>query len=83
MTKLTQEQKEDLAELLDSPAWGAVLALCQIAIENHESRVLTADMTSSDRELILRKARLEGAREMQKSIYNVRDSIGSTKRKER
>lgn len=83
MTKLNQDQKEELAELLDSPAWEAVLALCQISVENHENRVLTCDMTANDRELVLRKARLEGARDMQRSIHNVREAIGMTKKRER
>lgn len=81
MIKLTQDQREDLAELLDSPAWDAVLALCQMSIDNHESRVLTADLKVSDREIVLLKARLEGARDMQRSIHNAKSLIGIKKEK--
>ncbi len=80
MTKLTQDQKDNLAELLDSPTWDAVLVLCQISIDNHESRVLTADLKTADREIVLLKARLEGARDMQRSIFNARSLVGSPRK---
>lgn len=82
MTKLTQDQKENLAELIGEPAWQAVLSLCQIAIENCESRVLTCDTTTTDRDLIRKKFQLEGAIDVQRALMNVRKHIGAAKKQE-
>lgn len=80
MKKLTQDQKENLADLLQSPAWEAVLVLCEMCVENLESQVLTADVTKSDRDLVIRKAKLDGARDLQKFIFNARNQVGHQKK---
>lgn len=83
MTKLNLEQRESLADMMDSPAWDALLTYVQMSVENHETRLLTCDMSVNDRELILRKARLEGAMDVQRSIMSMKRNIGSSKKKER
>ena len=81
MTKLTQEQRDDLADMMDTPAWSAVITLCQMGVEAHQNRVYTSDITKSDREIVLAKARLEGAQEIQRLIFNAREHAGMKKRK--
>lgn len=83
MTKLTIEQREELADMLDSGNWETVLMLCKISLEHHESRLKTCDISKNDRDLVLAKARHEGAEDMYKLLANVREHIGGAKRKEK
>ncbi len=81
MTKLTLEQREALADIVDSGNWEAVMALCQIAVEHHESRLRTADIDKGDRPLVLLKARLEGAQDTQRLLAKVREHVNGVKTK--
>lgn len=80
MTKLTQEEKELLYDLTQTPTWQAVLSACQIQIEYHENRLTTCDISKSDRDLVILKAKLDGARDVQKGLYNIKEMIGITRR---
>lgn len=82
MTKLTMEQREALADIYENGNWEAVMAICQISVEHHENRLKTADINKGDRELLLCKARLEGAQDMQKLMANVREHINGVKKKQ-
>ncbi len=81
MTKLTTEQKEQLADMVDSGEWDTVMALCGIAVGNHQSRLLTTDISKGDRDLLMNKAKLEGALDVQRLMDNVREYIGVIKKK--
>jgi hypothetical protein len=81
MTKLTQEQKEQIDDLIQTDTWQSVLAACQIQVEAHESRLLTCDVSKSDRDIVLLKAKLDGARDVQRGLYNIWDMLGITKKR--
>ncbi len=80
MTKLSMEQRESLADIHESGNWGAVMALVEISIEHHKNRVCTADIGKSDRDLLLCKAKLEGAEDMKRLLANVREHINGVKK---
>ena len=80
MTKLTLEQREQLADMYDSGEWDAVMALCGLCIEHHESRLLCTDVSKADRDLVLNKARLEGATSVQRFLNNIQEHIASVKK---
>lgn len=80
MTKLTIEQREALADIHESGNWEAVLALCQISLEHHQTRLMTADISKNDRDLVILKARLEGAQDMQRLLSNIREHINGVKK---
>ncbi len=79
MTKLTQEQKEELADLAGSEAWHALLALVNIGIEKQQSRLLSADVSKTGREIVLANAKLEGAKDLQTLLLNINEHVGSKK----
>ena len=81
MTKLTIEQRETLADIVDAGNWEAVMTLCQISLEHHEVRLRTADIAKSDRELLLAKARYEGALDMHRILSNVREHVSGARKK--
>ncbi len=83
MTKLTQEQKDELSDLIGSSTWEAVLTLCKMSVENHEIRMRTIDIAKSDRDLVLAKARLEGALDMQRTFHSVREYVGGAKKEKK
>ncbi len=80
MTKLTIEQREQLADMLDSGEWDTVMALCNIAVENHQNRLLCTDISKNDRDLLMNKAKLEGAQDVHRLLDNVREHIGGIKK---
>lgn len=80
MTKLSIEQREALADIHESGNWEAVMALCQVSLEHQQNRLLTADISKTDRELVLLKARLEGAQDMQRLLSNIREHINGVKK---
>ncbi len=80
MTKLSMEQREALSEIHESGSWAAVMALAEISIEHHKNRVYTADIAKGDRELLLAKARLEGAQDMLQLLARVREHINGVKK---
>ena len=63
MTKLTQEDKDALRDLLGTPAWLATLKLADIACEKQEQSLLSTD-TSNSKGLVIRKAKVDAAYEM-------------------
>lgn len=81
MMKLTIEQREALADIHESGNWEAVMALCEVSIEHHKNRIHTTDISKTDRELLLCKARLEGAEDMKRLLANVREHINGVKKK--
>lgn len=81
MKKLSIEQREQLADMVDSGEWDTVMALCGIAIENHQSRLLSTDISKNDRDIVLNKAKLEGALDVQRLMDNVREYVGITKKR--
>ncbi len=81
MKKLSIEQKEQLADMLDSGEWDTVMALCSIAVENHESILLCTDISKGDRDIMLNKARLEGATAVHRLMENVQAAIGGVKKR--
>lgn len=81
MTKLTLEQREQLSDMYESGEWNTVLALCQVAVERYQSLLITCDISKGDRDLLLNKARLEGAQDVKRLLDNVREHIGGAKRK--
>ncbi len=83
MTKLSIEQKEKLADMVDSGEWDTVMVLCGIAVENHENRLLCTDISKHDRDLLVNKAKLEGAQDVRRLMDNVREYIGHSVKKKK
>lgn len=75
MTKLTQEQKEELLELSQTPTWDALLSVCKIVVENHEKSILTYDLNRGDRELALMRAKLDGIKSLQSVLANIKLNV--------
>lgn len=79
--KLSQEDKENIYDTIATPGWEAILKTCEMLVANHASRVLSCDLKESDREMMLRKARYEGAQELTRSLMNIREVVGSKEKK--
>jgi predicted kinase len=66
MSKLTQDEREALAELLHSDGFPALLKELDALVADMERRVVAYNMDppGADRELVLAKCRAEGARRL-------------------
>lgn len=81
MMKLSIEQREQLADMVDSGEWDTVMALCGLAVENHQNRLLCTDISKGDRDLLINRAKLEGANDVRRLMENVREYIGGAGKK--
>lgn len=61
MIKLTQEEKELIQGMMSSDEWKVIEKLCDMAVEEQQVEVLTTSINDGSREIVIRKARLEGA----------------------
>lgn len=78
--KLSIEQREALADIVEAGNWDAVMALAEISVDHHKNRVCTADISKTDREILLAKARLEGALDMHSMLSRVREHVNGAKK---
>ncbi len=64
--KIAGEHKEKLQEIVEAGQWPAVLAVVNLAVLKHEEQLRSCKIDTNSRDLLLRKARLEG-------VYNVKN----------
>lgn len=73
--KLTQEEREDLHDLLQHPGYPALVKVLEVAVTELENQVLTYNLESGEgQKLLLTKARAEGAK---KALVNAKAQIAS------
>lgn len=68
MNKLTLEEREFVGDMMTSLAWPALLKLIENLVENQSSKVLTYNLDSGKDNLVIEKARFEGAQRLQVAI---------------
>jgi hypothetical protein len=72
MKGLTSEQEELLRDAMESETWNAFLALCEVALQNPTKGVLEYDLNQGSRQLVILKARLEGARSLVAALHSAK-----------
>jgi hypothetical protein len=76
MQKLSQEEKEDILDILSSEGVKALLRLIQLESESISQEVLKYDLGSGDeRELVRRKCRAEGAAKLERAVLATLSSL--------
>jgi hypothetical protein len=80
---LNQEQREEIASLVDSANWESLKLLIAMLLEGHERRVLTYPLKQGADGLLHEKARAEGAAELARSIQLEVEKIAASERKAR
>lgn len=61
---LSQDGRDQILELMDMPGWQLILEQLEACVEVRERDVLSLDLSNSNsNELVIRKARAEGARQ--------------------
>lgn len=69
---LTQEEFEQVEELIHSSLWAPLLKLTEQFVEEAESDVIRCVLTRGESELIYAKCRAEGARKLLDKIKEVK-----------
>ena len=72
--KLSMEESDTLTDLMDSVYWPVIEKVLSLGVQVQQERVLSADISHGSREIILARARAEGAQTL--ASY-----FGSLKRK--
>jgi hypothetical protein len=80
MMELNEEDKENLREMLDNGTWESIEKVCAIALRNLEVQFLTAPLDKGEREVFLRAARYDGAKEVTRVIADVQTKIRRAKK---
>jgi hypothetical protein len=83
MTLFNLDQREEIADLLESPTWITLMGYVDHCVKNLETRVLTCDVEGSDRAFILRASELKGAREMRKMLTKINEHVNFTEKEKR
>ncbi len=68
MKKLTQDEKEQLQELLLSDGWNALLRALDLLVEDKEEKVVKFHLDGGVERLVQLKLRAEGARELRSDV---------------
>lgn len=77
MTKLTQEDKEIIDGMALSDEWKSVMKFVDRMVENMKVNVHTCNIDNGSREIVLRKAKLDGALMIKRAMENIRQEIKS------
>jgi len=64
-----------LRDLVASPTWEAVITLLEVGAERQLSKMLKCSISAGDRELVLAKARLEGAETMIQFVESIKKEM--------
>jgi hypothetical protein len=75
MTKLTQDDKDLIAGMMAGDEWKVVEKVCQMVVEKLQVDVINANIREGGREIVLRKAKLDGASEVARYINNIRSQL--------
>ncbi len=70
--KLTQDDKELIAGMLASNEWQAVMKAMEIVVERLRVRVVTTNVDSNGRDIVLRKKELEGALQVVRYMNDIK-----------
>lgn len=79
MMQLSEEDKENLRDMKDSGTWETIEKLCAIALRNIEVQFLTSPIDKGEREVYMRAARYDGAKEVTRVISDVQNKIKRAK----
>ncbi len=78
--RLSELEVENLEEILMSEGWSTVLKTIERLARQIELKIVELPRGSSSEELVLAKARGEGARELAKSIVDLKAAYKASKR---
>lgn len=76
MKGLKEDHKEIIRQLLDSEGWEAILAVAALAVKKQERNVLECDI-SKPRELLIKRANLDGARTVELTLRTIKSEFKS------
>jgi len=71
--KLTTEEREELANLMQSSGWPALVKVLEGYAQNHKDAVMKYNLTDGPEGLVIAKARAEGAVKIVRDIIARRD----------
>lgn len=69
------EDKTQLVDMVSSGAWNTVLKAASKEVEELKIQVLNARVDSGSREIVLRKARLEGAQKVLRYMQDIKQEL--------
>lgn len=79
---LSQDDREELRDLVDHEAWPALIRYCEAIVKRHESAVLDFDVTRTEHNhLLIAKARLDGARALAFAVKSMKAELKERKKK--
>lgn len=76
--KLNQEEIEIIRDIKEANQWDVIERLCEIGIKEAESRLL-ALTDFNEREIFIRKVKLEGAKELARMILETPGKVKRSK----
>lgn len=71
--KLTVDEREELANMMQSAGWPVLIKVLEALAQNHKDAVMKYNLTDGPEGLVIKKARAEGAIEIVRSIIARRD----------
>lgn len=77
MTKLSQDQKELIEEIVGTPTWDAMLTLCKMAVERQERNVLNTRVDTGSRDAVINLSKLQGAKDVSQMFWNIKEQLRS------
>lgn len=78
--KLTQDERDLLLELTETETWAAVLKLCKLSGERQLEILVGTPAAHTD--LVIRKAKLEGAQDVYQSFRDIKSYLKPKKEKQ-
>jgi hypothetical protein len=72
MRRLSQDDKDDLLEILQGHGWPILLTLIEDLCSDIDKKVLSYNLTEGPERLVHEKARSEGARKLQQLITQLK-----------